>query len=103
MSCKSMSLSDGTILHINYGPKTEERPLRKRRRLKWCFDCRKRLPHMLTASVPIEPSYYEPNVWWKCSGCGHDRTSFPGFKNGIALRILNRQIAWSSPMQSDGL
>lgn len=78
MSCGQLVLSDGTRGHICFGPKTKEVPLRKRNRIKYCFRCRKKLPHMLTASVPIEPSYYEPNVWWKCSGCGKDYTLFPG-------------------------
>jgi len=46
----------------------------------WCFGCRKRLPHdeVLTGDPPDMESYYEP-VWRReCSGCGRDRTVFPG-------------------------
>jgi RNase P subunit RPR2 len=79
MGCEPLVQGNQVVGHICYGPKTKEVQLRKRHRMKFCFKCRKHLPHMLTASVPIEPSYYEPNVWWKCQGCGHDYTTFPGY------------------------
>lgn len=45
---------------------------------RWCFGCRKRLPHEDVLLDDEEPSYYEP-VWVRrCSGCGKDRTAFPG-------------------------
>jgi RNase P subunit RPR2 len=56
--------------------KMAEKPLRKNHRWKWCFGCRERLPHMLTMKYEIEPSYYDPLVFWKCSKCGKDRTEF---------------------------
>lgn len=59
------------------GPMVEE-PLRKRRRWKWCFNCRKRLPHMLTMKREVKPSYYDPLIFWKCARCGQDWTLFPG-------------------------
>ena len=55
---------------------------------RWCFGCRKRLPHvdrllhdnphpLPPDFPPDELSYYDP--WWsrECSGCGEDRTVFP--------------------------
>jgi hypothetical protein len=48
---------------------------------RWCFKCRKRLPHtdvLLDDPPERQPSYYEP-VWsCRCSGCGEDHTLFPG-------------------------
>ena len=48
---------------------------------RWCFQCRKRLPHtwvLLDDPPERQPSYYEP-VWvCRCSGCGEDHTRFPG-------------------------
>ena len=67
----------GDAIICTSGP-TEERKLRKRNRMKWCFKCRKKLPHMLTALVETKPTYYDPVVFWKCSGCGRDFTLFPG-------------------------
>jgi hypothetical protein len=46
--------------------------------LRWCFQCRRRLPgtHVLLADE--QPSYYEP-VWaYRCDGCGRDGRYFPG-------------------------
>lgn len=46
--------------------------------LRWCFGCRQHLPHDWFLLGDKEPSYYDP-VWVrKCSGCGEDRTHFPG-------------------------
>lgn len=46
--------------------------------IRWCFGCRKHLPHTDVCLGDEEPSYYEP-VWVrKCSRCGHDLTDFPG-------------------------
>jgi hypothetical protein len=46
--------------------------------VRWCFGCRKHLPHVDILRGDAEPSYYEP-VWTrKCSRCGQDRTAFPG-------------------------
>ncbi len=44
---------------------------------KWCFGCRKRLPHKLQVLADVEPSYYDPVVVVRCSRCGKDRTQFP--------------------------
>jgi hypothetical protein len=46
----------------------------------WCFGCRKRLPHedVLIGDPPGVETYYD-HVWQRrCSGCGRDRTRFPG-------------------------
>lgn len=79
MNCTHLVDSENKIVgHICRAGESFDRPLRKRHRTKWCFNCRKRLPHMLTATIEKEPSYYDPQVWWKCSGCGYDYTLFPG-------------------------
>lgn len=48
---------------------------------RWCFRCRKRLPHtwvLLDDPPERQPSWYEP-VWsCRCPGCGGDHTAFPG-------------------------
>lgn len=48
---------------------------------RWCFHCRKRLPHtwILLADPPErQPSYYPPVWTCRCSRCGGDYTRFPG-------------------------
>ena len=45
---------------------------------RWCFGCRKRLPHIDACLADPEPSYYDP-VWVRrCSVCKRDCTRFPG-------------------------
>ena len=46
--------------------------------VRWCFGCRAHLSHTDRLKADAEPSYYGP--WWvrECSGCGEDRTVFPG-------------------------
>ena len=49
---------------------------------KWCFRCRKHLPHkwqLLDDPPERQPSYYEPVPTYRCSGCGEDHTTFPGW------------------------
>jgi hypothetical protein len=41
---------------------------------KWCFGCRKRLPHQL---MVISGAHYDPEFFWRCSRCGESRTEFP--------------------------
>jgi hypothetical protein len=46
---------------------------------RWCFECRKRLPHDWVLMDDIEqPSYYDPSWHRECSGCHRDHTYFPG-------------------------
>lgn len=58
------------------------RPIREVRRqsagVRWCFGCRKRLEHTDILLDHVEPTHVGP--WWRreCSGCGKDRTHFPG-------------------------
>ncbi len=66
----------GRLLCIIPGPDKElaREPAGER----WCFGCRKRLPHDWVLLGDSEPSYYEP-VWVRqCSQCEQDRTAFPG-------------------------
>lgn len=47
---------------------------------RWCFGCRKHLPHtwQLIGDPPGVLTYYE-NIWQcACSGCGREDIWFPG-------------------------
>lgn len=48
----------------------------------WCFGCRRRLPHHDVLEDHADPKRRNPwlGPWWRreCSGCGQDRTYFPG-------------------------
>lgn len=46
--------------------------------VRWCFGCRRHLPHQRVVLGDEEPSYYDPVAVRQCSRCGRDRTSFPG-------------------------
>lgn len=48
-----------------------------RRPWKWCYSCRKRSRHVLSAVLSDSP-WYDPNVFWACGYCGKDETLFPG-------------------------
>lgn len=43
-------------------------------RVRWCFKCRRHLPHDFVLLGDPEPSYYEPTPCYRCSGCGEDHT-----------------------------
>ena len=46
---------------------------------KWCFNCRKHLPHDAVTFTPDDPrSYYGPHWHFECSRCHRDFTAFPG-------------------------
>lgn len=48
---------------------------------KWCFGCRKLLPHDAVVYAPDDPySYYGPHWRYECSRCHRDMTSFPGYE-----------------------
>jgi hypothetical protein len=65
----------GELLCIIPGPTKELRRTPDGER--WCFGCRKRLPHADVLYGDENPSYYDP-IWVReCSGCGKDRTAFP--------------------------
>ena len=63
-------------LHITWGPTKVLR--RESAGVRWCFGQRKRLEHERLLLDYEEPSYYEPIWVIRCSGCGQDRTRFPG-------------------------
>lgn len=80
-------LAEGAIACIIPGPKKVIAT--KDDQVRWCFSCRKHLPHMWVClwdhtieeakALPIEKlTYYDPIWIRKCSGCGKDRTDFPG-------------------------
>jgi hypothetical protein len=48
-------------------------------RVRWCFKCRKHLPHDWIVLDTIEPfSYYDPIGRFDCSGCHQEHVLFPG-------------------------
>jgi hypothetical protein len=44
---------------------------------RWCFGCRKHLPHSLVLLGDEEPGWYDPVAVLRCSRCGKDCTRFP--------------------------
>ena len=86
-------MADAELLCLIAGPSTEMR--RESAGDKWCFGCRKRLPHdrVLRGDPPPDDpnddgawaawenttgAWYEPIWMLECSGCKSDRTDFPG-------------------------
>lgn len=64
------------MLHVSWSERVER--AREPAGERWCFRCRKRLPHDAVFLAAPFPSYEDP-VWiLRCSGCGGDHTSFPG-------------------------
>lgn len=51
---------------------------------KWCFGCRKRLPHDWIVEGEDGESYYAPNARYDCTQCHRDRTLFPGWAREVA-------------------
>jgi hypothetical protein len=45
--------------------------------VRWCFGCRKHLPHDDVIVGDEGPSWYDPVLVRQCSRCGQDRTTFP--------------------------
>ena len=77
MSCQTLDIG-GTVVHISYGPETEE-IVRRSEGEKWCFCCRKRREFFYVVTAPIEPSYYGPDPDVKCGTCNSsDSDLFPG-------------------------
>ena len=69
-------MSEAPVIHITWGPTKELR--REAVGDRWCFGCRKRLPHEAVLLGDEKPSYYEP-VWvYRCSRCNRNLTRFPG-------------------------
>lgn len=64
-------------LHICWGPAMREAK-REHWQTRWCFRCRKRLPHDAVFMVPVERSYYGPHWAVECHGCGENHVHFPG-------------------------
>jgi hypothetical protein len=66
----------GELLCIIPGPTKEL--AREADGVRWCFGCRKHLVHDWVLYGDEGPSYYDPEWICECSGCGKDRTDFPG-------------------------
>jgi hypothetical protein len=73
-----VSLDAHTAIHIHRVPThvISERTNGER----WCFDCRKRVPFMVTVHAPDDlMSYYGPHAVVACGPQGHvDGDCFPG-------------------------
>lgn len=65
-------------LHICAGPSTVLGTAPDDRATRWCFRCRKHLPHTWELMGDRKPSYYDPQPVCRCSGCGEDHTDHPG-------------------------
>jgi hypothetical protein len=81
VACLHLHDSDGR--HIGWltpGPTHEYR--RESIGVKWCFKCRKHLPHdfVVIGDPPDVESYYDPTPSYRCSGCNQDHTLFPGWE-----------------------
>lgn len=75
-------------IHILWGPQTELR--REPYGERWCYKCRKRLPHdavllgdpgpdafpSVDAWLATTGSWLEPAWVFRCAGCGQDHTEF---------------------------
>jgi hypothetical protein len=46
--------------------------------IKWCFNCRKHLPHDWVVIDYTGQSYYDPYGRYDCSGCHEEHVLFPG-------------------------
>lgn len=51
---------------------------RKSAGVKWCFKCRRHLPHDWIIEGEGGYSYYEPTGRYDCSGCHQEHVLFPG-------------------------
>lgn len=54
---------------------------------RWCFKCRRRLPHdaVLFVADDGEDDWYGPQWEVQCHGCGGDFVHFPGTWDGPTL------------------
>lgn len=71
-----MTCVQGNGFSLCYTPMQEVR--RESVGVKWCFKCRKHLPHDWIVTATVEPSYYEPTGRYDCSGCHQEHILFPG-------------------------
>lgn len=71
-----MGESTDLFVHIHRTPMREVS--RKPAGVKWCFKCRKHLPHDWIVLVTVEPSYYEPTARYDCPQCHEENVLFPG-------------------------
>lgn len=65
-------------IHVHRGPQMREHHREPNAEHRWCFKCRKKLPHEKILMVPVGPGYHGPHWRVECSGCGEDHTRFPG-------------------------
>ena len=68
------------ILCIIPGPRHEYSRKADSRSTRWCFKCRKHLPHEIVVhgDPPEVMSYYEPVINIECPQCREEHVLFPG-------------------------
>lgn len=69
------------LVHVCPGPSWVVSTADDDRETRWCFGCRKHLPHtwtLLDDPPERQPSYYEPVPVIQCSRCKRDCTVHPG-------------------------
>jgi len=72
-----MTREGDAIVHVTPGPSIVLRTEPDERPTRWCFECRKRVPHVWRLLGDPEPTYYEP-VWVPRCPAGHSAIYFPG-------------------------
>ena len=73
MSCGEIVNEHGMVIGHICGGGTST-PATRRPTRAWCFRCRKR--HLHRAFVFDPGMYYDPELIWKCDGCGGDHRRF---------------------------
>lgn len=75
-------------VHICPGPSWERATAADSRPTRWCFKCRRHLPHtwaLMDDPPERQPSYYEMVPVIRCTRCGEDHTTHPGsYRDGPA-------------------
>lgn len=74
MTCYQITEGDKVTGHICTGGKTVIEVSRESVGIKWCFVCRKHLPHDYVIKDYAEPNYYGPWGAYECPQCHQDHT-----------------------------
>lgn len=70
-----------TLIHISPGHSCCVASAPDDRETRWCFKCRKHLPHawaLMDDPPERQPSYYDAVPLLRCFQCRGDHTAFPG-------------------------
>lgn len=72
-------------LHLCLGPSIVGGTAPDDRPTRWCFQCRKHLPHSWELMRDKSP-WYDDTPVCRCTGCGEDHTDHPGsFRDGPSI------------------